>query len=688
MKQHVQAFFGSYAEILFLQGTAAGAAIFAVLLLAPKTAGCGVLSVLSAYAFAQFIGLGPEFLRTGYYTYNPLLVGLSIGHLFEPTPLVGFLVVSAGVLTLVLTVSLANLFSTYLRLPILSLPFVVASSIAYLASLRYSGLLFGTHGGNAWAPDVAVPAWMAGFFKSFGAILFAPTVPVGLALALLVGWRSRILLMLALAGYGTGATLRGLMLGSAAQAYADPTSFNFILIAMAVGGVFLIPSPRSFAVALGAVAVSTLFLDATTVFWSYYGIPVFTLPFNAISLATIYVLGLSASPLVARYIKETPEETLDHHLSTLLRFSGSLRTLTLPFAGKWTVWQGFAGRWTHKGSWSHAYDFVVTDDTGATFRNEGLELEDYFAYRKPVLSPVRGRVVRVIDDLPDNPLGTVDRAQSWGNAVVIRDERGFAVELSHLAPKSVIVRVGDWVERGALLGLCGNSGHSPQPHIHVQVQATDDVGAATLPFSFVFYRQQSTYHADDLPAEGAAVEPLLPDRTLDAVTGLAIDSRHRFEVTKHGAPQGTVDLEVRMAIDGTSYFESDRGRLYFSRSEGTFYFLGMDGSDERLALMFLALPRMPLAYAEGLGWSDHVPLAVAATGWPVAAARFLSAFHAPAARVEVELAFAGRNVVASRARSKLLGLDREARVELDRRCGFARVEGNGLVMRRISNETH
>ena len=47
----------------------------------------------------------------------------------------------AGILTLLVTVTLANIFSVYLRLPLLSLPFVVVSSLAYIASLRYGNLM-------------------------------------------------------------------------------------------------------------------------------------------------------------------------------------------------------------------------------------------------------------------------------------------------------------------------------------------------------------------------------------------------------------------------------------------------------------------------------------------------------------------------------------------------------------------
>ncbi len=75
------------------------------------------------------------------------------------------------------------------------------------------------------------------------------------------------------------------MTGSVLQAFGDINNFNFILIAIVIGGVFLVPSPRSYILALTAVLSSTLLLDSVEVFWANYGVPVFTLPFNLVSLS-------------------------------------------------------------------------------------------------------------------------------------------------------------------------------------------------------------------------------------------------------------------------------------------------------------------------------------------------------------------------------------------------------------------
>ncbi len=684
MKAHWKAIFASYPEIIFLQGGGTGIIMFAVTLLKPNVALAGIIAVSAAYLFSRFAKMDAEFISSGFYTYNPLLVGLSLGHLFRVTPVTVFFIVSAGIFSFMVTLLMANVLRTYLKLPILSLPFVVVSSIAYLASLRYSNLVVSVPETNALlVADLGLPLWLAGFFKSVGAILFTPSVLVGMVFCLLMLCSSRILVLLAVLGYYSGTTIRALMLGSTAQAFGDVNSFNFVLIAMAVGGVFLVPSVNSYLMAVLAVAVSTLVLDAITVFWSTYGIPAFTLPFNLISLGVIYALGLMRYPMLPTRLGQTPEETLENHVADRFRYPGQARTLFLPFSGAWTVWQAFDGKWTHKGNWRCAYDFVITDDNGNTCKGAGNKPADYYAYGKPVLSPVRGRIVAASDTLPDSPIGAPEKARNWGNYIIIQEPRGFHVEISHFAPESLRVKVGEWVERGAVLGLCGNSGYSPQPHIHVQVQLSDRVGAATVPFSFVSYSDGVQYHANDLPEEGAAVEPLYVDKRLDALTNFVLDDVHRFQVHRAGKPAGELRLTVRMAADGTFFLDSGRGRLFFGKHEGTFYCYRMEGRDEALAAMFLALPRMPVGYRNGLWWCDCVPVSLATTGLRRVVARFMGSFEPRFAKVDARQEFSGRNAVTTVVRSDRLRVDIKAMAELDERSGLAVFSAGDLEVRRI-----
>lgn len=674
MKANLKALFRSYAEIFFLRGGIVGALLCALTLLNPNVGLAGLLAVLAAYAFARLIRMDRAFLESGYYTYNPLLVGLSLGHLFQFSALTAFLVIAAGILTLLVTISLANILYTYLRLPILSLPFALVSTIVYMASLRYSNLL---HNGSPLPPFLTdtfgLPVWISGFFRAWGALMFTPSVLLGAAFSLIVLVRSRILFLLGVMGYLVGATMRRFMLGSPTLAYEDLLNFNFILIAMAVGGVFMVPSLRSYLIALIAVGVSTLVMDAITGFWSYSGIPAFTLPFNLVCLGAIYALGLVGDPHIARRIGRTPEETLDDFLATNLRYPGSERTLLPPFAGKWTVWQAFDGKWTHKGAWRHAYDFVITDEEGRTHGGDGTKLEDFLCFNKPVLAPVRGRIVQAVHDLPDNPVGQPDSVNNWGNLVIIQDPRGFHVALSHFAENSLNVKAGDWIERGAVLGRCGNSGYSPEPHIHVHAQIADSPGSASVPFSFVSYVEDGVFHANDLPGEGRLIEPLYVNKRLDSLINFSLDEEQRYEVRRGERSLGELRLRVQMAADGTFYFDSGRGQLFFGKHEGTFYFYRLTGHDPRLLPLMLALPRLPLAHREKLAWRDHLPAGLLVSGWRRALMGLGSSFWSKLAEVRVASRFTGENRVETEVNSPLLPAPRKGVVTFSHRKGFASV---------------
>lgn len=684
MTHRLQCILGGCAEILLLRGSLCGLGLLAIMALRPNMLLAGLVALAAAYAAAWLLGMEQTFLDNRFYVYNPLFVGFSIGWRFALTGPACVLVICAGWLTLIATVVLANLLVVRARLPVLSLPFVLVAGAISLATAHYAPTLAPAPADFAVLhADAGLGPQVAGFFRSLGAVLFLPSVLVGGLLSLLVLISSRILFALAMAGYIVGAAIRGLLLGSPEAALADGYNFTFVLIAMAVGGVFLVPSLQSSLVALAAVAVAAPLLEALLAFQSRAGVPPLTMPFCLVTLATVYVLRLVNHPLLSTGLGETPEGIREEALVGRARFPGQWRTLALPFSGPWTVWQGFDGRWTHQGVWRYAYDFVVADENGSTTCGPGHRLQDYYCYGMPVLSPVRGQVVRVVDHLPDNLAGSVDGGNNWGNLVILYDTRGFYVELSHFMPQSIGVKEGDWVERGTPLGRCGNSGYSPQPHVHVQVQAEARPGAASLPFSFVSYRAGEQYHANDVPGEREQVEPLYAEKRLDEATTFILDEEQHYAVVRRGRPAGQLRLRAAVGADGVHYFQSARARLYFGKHEGTFYFYRLEGNDPALAAMFLALPRLPLAYQQGLTWHDCVPSRVATRGLRRAAARLASFVYPPLTRVPVTLRFAGPQRIESRLESAILGLKRTAHVELDPRGGFASIAAGEIELRRM-----
>ncbi|RTZ60396.1 MAG: peptidase M23, partial [Gammaproteobacteria bacterium] len=478
----------AYSGIFFLPSVRVGIALLLLTAVDPNIGLSGLVGVLSAYLFARFLGFSKTFLSLDYYIYNPLLVGLGIGFLFKLSPLTVALVVVSSILTFLLTLTLSNIFGYYLRLPVLSLPFVIVSTIVYLASYKYSNLFvyyLYPHAGNFISEEI--PRWIEGFLRSLGEIIFYPDPLVGLVIFLILLRFSPILAFLSALGYYGGTLFEAILNGDFYTSFSSLSAFNYVLVALSLGGVFLIPHPRSYLLALLGVFVAVPIVQAVEIFFQNYGIPVFALPFNAVVLLFIYALGVVGYRYLTLHYLGTPEKTLDYFIAHQNRFPSIGREIGLPFSGRWTVWQSFDGEWTHKGPWKHALDFVITDEEGKTFKGNGYYLSDYYAYRKPVLSPVSGTVVEVVDGYPDNPPGQADKENNWGNYVLIQDWRGFYVLICHFAQNSIKVKKGDRVEKGTLLGLCGNSGYSPQPHIHMHVQLIPKVGSPTVPFAVESY---------------------------------------------------------------------------------------------------------------------------------------------------------------------------------------------------------
>ncbi|MFV0513318.1 MAG: M23 family metallopeptidase [Jhaorihella sp.] len=100
-----------------------------------------------------------------------------------------------------------------------------------------------------------------------------------------------------------------------------------------------------------------------------------------------------------------------------------------------------------------------------------------------VLASAPGTVAAIRDGMPDTGLSEDTAAdiagRECGNGVLIRHEDGWETQYCHLRSGSVRVKRGDSVERGAPLGLVGQSGRAQFPHVHLSVRHD---GAVVDPF--------------------------------------------------------------------------------------------------------------------------------------------------------------------------------------------------------------
>ncbi|MBB3111371.1 hypothetical protein FHS18_003439 [Paenibacillus phyllosphaerae] len=161
-----------------------------------------------------------------------------------------------------------------------------------------------------------------------------------------------------------------------------------------------------------------------------------------------------------------------------------------PFEGDWLVfWGGHNSFLNYHYEYEpvrYAYDLVVERD-GFSYQGDPAKNESYFAFGQNVLAPADGVVVAVVDGIPDNvPVGQMNEAQPAGNVVTIRHENGEYSMIAHFKNGSILVQEGDAVSAGQVIGQCGNSGNSSEPHIHFQVSPPSELDtiATTIPVSF------------------------------------------------------------------------------------------------------------------------------------------------------------------------------------------------------------
>jgi len=146
--------------------------------------------------------------------------------------------------------------------------------------------------------------------------------------------------------------------------------------------------------------------------------------------------------------------------------------IDLPFKGKWIAsGAGATGLTNHHDrikSQKYAVDISKLGSKGKLFTGEGVSNNESYTYGAEVLSPVTGKVVWVIDSLPDKPIKERDKLA--GNHIVIQFQDSLFLALAHLQPNSIPKTVGDNVSAGEIVGKVGMSGNTDFCHLHIHIQ--------------------------------------------------------------------------------------------------------------------------------------------------------------------------------------------------------------------------
>ena len=671
MKQQIgfwsDALLNSYSQVFFARNRAFALFLLLVTFFDPMMGLAGLLSALLSNLIALLLGYDREMIRSGDYGFNSLLVGLGLGFYYAPNPGFFLLLLAGALLSFMFTVFVAGVLYKY-RLPYLSIPFLLALWALMLASRNFSNLVISERGvytlnelyaaGSGYLVDVyqflkqaGVPEIVRVYFDSLGAILFQFNVLSGVLIAIGLLIYSRIAFLYSLISYLAAWYFYRLLGADMSTLSYYYIGFNFILSGIALGGYFVVPSRASMLWTLILVPVLMILSSSLGSLFMLLQLGIYSLPFNIVVITFLYALKLRTKPTGPKEVPvqhHSPEKNLYHNLSGSGRFKNFRHiAISLPVLGEWSVSQAQEGEHTHRGAWKDAWDFVLLGADGREFHSDGTLPEHFHCYGKPLVAPADGVVEQIVDGIPDNAVGDSNLAQNWGNSIVLRHADFLYSQLSHIRPGSLRVKPGDNVKKGDFLAQCGNSGRSPSPHVHFQLQSTPSVGSRTLnyPLShYVLRRDSSLEHVFfGFPAQGDFIKSITPQPLLQKAFHLLPGQILHYEL-REGSLLRRESWEVRTDTFNNSFLAClhSGAEAWFVNDGTLFYFTQFSGNKNTLLYRFFqAAYRVMLSHEAGLVLHDEIPLHLYTTS-PLRMLHDLIAPLQPLVRASFELSYAGR----------------------------------------------
>lgn len=651
--QYLESVLHSYSLVFFGKANLFSIILLVVTFFDLYTGLAGLLAVLITNTVAYLVGLHNIQIRQGSYGFNALLVGLGLGIQFQPEPAFFVVLVFAALLTLFITVSLEGILRKY-TIPYLTFPFLLAIWVITLATRFYDALEISERGiytinfmhkwGGLlfvdiyhWFSNIPIPETLVIYFKSIGAIFFQYNLLAGMIIAIGLLIHSRISFLLSLVGFFAAYGFYTFIGANISELNYSFIGFNYILSAIAIGAFFVVPSAYSFLWVILLIPIISLIITSGGIILEPLQLPVYSLAFNLAVAMFLYLMFIRTrffdKPAITAVQLFSPEKNLYYQRNSQERFAhNKYFPLILPVMGEWTIMQGYDGEHTHKQDWKHALDFVVTDKASSPFKAAGRFKEDYYCYGKPVIAPADGVVEDISDGVEDNAIGDMNLTNNWGNTVILKHAEGLYTKLSHLKKNSLRVYPGEKVKKGDVIASVGNSGRSPEPHLHFQVQATPFIGSKTLyhPLSHFILHNENDYSLQSytIPEKDQVVSNIETQPLLMNAFHFIPGQEIKYEVTKGDNNKMVFEWEVRsnMYNQVFIYCHQTQSKAYLINDGGIHYFTHFEGDKNTLLFYFYtAFYKVPLGFYKHLSITDRLPLNIMKPG----VLKFLQDFVAP-----------------------------------------------------------
>jgi len=642
LKQYLNIITHSYSQIFFSKSKNLGLAIMFVSFFDFWIGLMGLLSVFVANQTALWFKFSDKNIKDGFYGFNALLVGLGTTVIFAPSKEQVVVVVIASILTLFITIALEGILAKY-YLPFLSLPFLLGIWIIDLSQnsligigisergIYYYNELFALGGKplvdvHNFLQELPYPFYLKEYFLSLSAIAFQYNELAGFIIAIALFFSSRISFTLSLIGFYIAILFYQFAGIDSEQLSYTFIGFNYILTSIALGGIFLIPSKWSYSWMLILLPITVIITFGMGQLFYYFGLPIYSLPFNIVVLMFLYVMKLRLSKgnvLVEPIIQHnSPEKNIYQHINNKERFPiPYYLPVYLPVLGEWSISQGHYGEYTHIGEWGDAWDFVIINSDKLQYKNSGDFVEDYLCFNKPVVAPADGTIVEVFDGIEDNIIGEVNTIHNWGNSLIIKHSDYLYSQLSHLKKDTFKIKKGDFVRKGQQLATVGNSGRSPYPHLHFQFQTMPYIGSKTFkyPFEGVIKRTENTLEVIDfaIPKENDLVSNIesnsLLKNALNFIPGqrLKFSERANVFVQVFGNEDYNHEIEVRVDAFNNSFFKCLKtdAFAYFNNNGSLFQFINFEGNKKSfLYVLYLSLYKVEQGFYKDLLIKDNIAI--------------------------------------------------------------------------------
>lgn len=603
-----QASINSYAQIFFSKSEILGVACMLVTFFNPLSGLMGLLGVVFGNILSLLFVHDRSEIQNGFWGFNHLMISLFLSFPYQLNFPFVLLFLSANLLCFALTFWIKNWAAKW-GMPYLSLPFIISALIIMLAAGSFPNINYsekGIYEANEKLRDFVNPAifldeeiiklelpkLITEFFKSIGGVFFSNHIVSGLIISIALFIYSRIAFVFSISSFAFAwfmFSIYGLETSLLSQHLLGA---NFIFYALSFAAFFLVPGwlPLLWVMCFFPVLMLiSIFLTKLLISFQLFAL---TLPF---------VVSVFISLSIMRFIKPikgfkwvpfqyfSPEKNLYlNNIISPVQEQMSRVQLSLPFFGQWMVSQGYQGGITHLGPWSKALDFILLDDEMKSYKDPGFKPEDFYCFSKPVLSPGDGYVVMLINDIDDNVIGKSNTKENWGNSIVIQHATGLYTQLSHLKKGSAKVLIGDYVQRGQIIGHCGSSGRSPEPHLHFQVQYFSQIGSQTIEYPFVNFvvkeAKGKKLKEFEVPKEGTLVN--------NVIVNDEIKESFNFYPGKNILFKDQSGTEIEWSILTTAYNElylwcnKTMSAAYFTNDGYTFRFTSFEGDKSSLLYYF------------------------------------------------------------------------------------------------------